>query len=178
MTSEGSPLVDASTMVRGSFSELLCADRSLLPFLNLLHGHDLISPDNPQDMPIDSKAKIQLLAYIAQNMFGLNLRYKYGLYKNTPYSTALLTDCSLLSNSDASNSKPLSSWENLENFIEFATTHNNTEWLEIASTLLFARMSYSILDKNVVRYVSSIKPGVSKQMIRDVYNTLSQLGHI
>lgn len=178
MSSPERPLAYAQTSTSGSFSEFLSTDHALLPFLHLLHSNNLISLPNFQDTPLNLQIKIHLLAYIAQNVFGLNLRYKYGLYKNTPYSTMLLTDCSLISNPADLNSKSLSSWQSLENFIEFATAHNDTTWLDIASTLLFARLSYNILNKNVVMYVSSLKPDIPKHIILDVYNTLSRLGYI
>jgi len=167
------------TWASRSFSELMHTDHNLLPFLNLLHTHNLISlnPDS-QDLPLGAQPKTHLLTYVAQNAFGLKLRYKYGLYKNSPYSPRLYTECGLIQSKRNSTAKLFPNWENLEHFIAFATTHNDVEWLDIAGTLLFARLSYNILDKNIVRYVRSIKPDISPQKVRDVYNTLSCLGHM
>jgi len=72
----------------------------------------------------------------------------------------------------------ISSWEGLENFITFATTYNDVVWLDIASTMLFVHRSYNILDKNIVKYVCSIKPDIHTQKICGVYNAMSKLGYI
>jgi len=173
------PIIEASTWTPSFTSELMVVDQLLQPFLNLLQRHNLIPPNaKSTEVPFKTHPKIHILAYIAQNAFGLKLRYKYGLYKHSPHSPKLLTDLHMISNTGNSTNLTLSSWKGLEDFMAFTAAHDDVAWLDIASTLLFVRLSYDILDKNIVKYVCSIKPNTPPQMIRDVYSTLHKLGHL
>ena len=169
---------NAAMSARDILQDIRIADPNTAPFLKLLYENKLIDCDkNPRDSSVDTRIRIQKFVYFAKNVFGLGFSYVHMLYKHGPYSPSLANDYYLLPDISAANSRLLAHWIRKEEFLQFARTHDDTTWLEIASTLLHVGFSYGLGGSRAAKYVASIKPNYTSDHINNVYANLTQLGY-
>jgi len=162
---------------RALYEECLAkkADVRIEPFLRLLYDNRLIDCDgNPQTAAKKTQIKIQKFVYIAQACFGLNFDYRHTLYIYGPHSPTLTNDYHRIRDiRDVPPGRP-GSWPGEGEFLDFAKKHDDVDWLEIASTLLYLRKAWEVPMDEVIESAERIKYKFSSKRIKGV---LAELQH-
>ncbi|MDD9814105.1 MAG: hypothetical protein OXU37_07590 [Thaumarchaeota archaeon] len=157
-----SPTVKPPTMeeYRGLYEAYLArtANAKIEPFLRMLYDNKLIDcGTNPQKSELGTRIKIQKFVYFAQACFGLNFDYRHTLYIYGPYSPTLANDYFCIQDiKDVPPGKP-GSWSREGEFLGFAKRHNDVDWLEIASTLVYLRKRRGVPLDDLVESAERIK---------------------
>lgn len=155
------------------------ADRRIEPFLRLLRDNGLIEcGTNPRESRLDTRVKTQKFVYFAQECFGLRFRYRHTLYIYGPYSPELATDYYRISDIDDISDGGLDGWGGREKFLEFARSHNDAEWLEIASTLLYIHRDAPLPMERLIFRAKRVKRKHTREHIVEVYNELVKLDFV
>lgn len=147
----------------------------LASFIEFLTNNDLVSFDVLSDTStgFENRLKIQKMVYISQ-LFGLNLKYEYDLYKYGPYSPRLAMDYYELAEvpekyNDERN-VPLSRDFDRDGFLNIVT-QKDTDWLEVATTIIEERIKFPGKDQLVNR-VHTVKPKYTLEVIGNIYDEL------
>ena len=121
----------------------------------------------------ESRLKIQKMVYLA-SFFGLDLGYKYRLYKHGPYSTRLAMDYYELAEVPQ---KYMGEFEGVlpntfdsDGFIN-CVGRKNKNWLEISTTLIEERTKFPNKSQ-LVTHVHKIKPRYTIEYIEQVYDEM------
>ena len=126
------------------------------------------------DEGFESRLKIQKMVYLA-NFFGLDLGYKYSLYKYGPYSTRLAMDYYELAESPQKYEDEfevlLPNTFDSDGFIN-CVDGKNKNWLEISTTLIEERTKFPSKSQ-LVTHVHKIKPRYTTEFIEQVYDEMA-----
>lgn len=133
---------------------------------------------NPRESKLDTRIKIQKFVYFAQKRFGLRFRYRHTRYIYGPYSPELSTDYYRISDMDDIPGGGLDDWGEREKFLDFARFHNDAEWPEIGSTLLYIHSEAPLLMGRLIFRAKRVKRKYSRERIMEVCNELVGLGFI
>ena len=155
------------------------ADYQIEPFLKLLRVNNLIDCDtNPREAKLETRIKIQKFVYFAQEFFGLKFRYRHTLYIYGPYSPELANDYYRINDIGDIPNEGLNGWDKCEQFLEFARSHNDAEWLEIAGTLVYIHVDTPLPIDRLIFRAKRIKRKYSRERIVKVCNELVDIGFI
>lgn len=160
---------------RGMYQKYLDrkADARIEPFLGMLRSDGLIDcGGNPREAGLDTRIKIQKFVYFAQECFGLKFRYRHTLYIYGPYSPELANDYYRISDIDNIPGGGLDDWDGRDKFLDFARAHNDSEWLEIAGTLLYIHRDTPLPMDRLIFRAKRVKRKYSRERIVEVCNEL------
>ena len=150
------------------------------PFLKMLWDHGLINCDtNPEDSTLETRIKVQKFVYFAQKYFGLDFQYNHVMYIYGPYSLDLTGDYFHIRNIRDIPNGGLERWGKREEFLDFAKNHNSTDWLDVASTIIYSRFDDNMKDADMlVKHVQLIKGNFQKEFVVRVRDELVQMGFL
>jgi len=153
-------------------------DGNTATFLKLLCDNRLIDcKTNPNNSTLKDRIKAQKLVYFAQRRFGLKFRYSHSMYLYGPYSVGLANDYFRIGNIHDAPSGGPDGWIKKDDFLEFARSHNDVKWLEIASTMVFTHDVYLEGKRDgLVERVQGIKRGFPKEYVAQVHDDLVKAG--
>lgn len=147
-------------------------DSTLAPFIRFLEHHNLITfdIDGEGEEQFINRFKIQKYVFLAKK-FGMPFTYDHNIYLYGPYSSTLSKDYYKLSrNGDVKNNNTILHPDFNQNDFLIAT-QNNTDWLEIATTLIDRNKTTPdrpvLLDK-----VYAIKPQFDIEFISSILDDL------
>lgn len=128
----------------------------------------------------DDRFKIQKMIYLMK-AFNLELGYDFSLYLRGPYCATLTRDAFIIKDWDKA---PLMKFDDsmqesqFTKFLEAITPHkNDTDWLEVASTLLLIKQNNkSFNDTKVILECKNIKSEHSQLKITDILNEMKESG--
>lgn len=149
------------------------------PFLRLLYDNGLIDcGGNPRASDLKTRIKIQKFVYFAQSCFGMSFDYRHTLYIYGPYSPTLANDYFRIRDiKDVPPGEP-DSWARVEEFLDFAKGHNDVDWLEIASTLLYLHKTRGVAAERLAESAERIKYKFQASQIRGVCKELQRAGFV
>lgn len=161
--------------IRALYEECLAkkADVRIEPFLRLLYDNKLIDcGGNPQAAAKKTQIKIQKFVYFAQTCFGLGFDYRHTLYIYGPHSPTLTNDYFRIRDiKDIPSGKP-GSWPGEGEFLDFAKSHNDVDWLEIASTLVYLYKSRRVPIDELIESAERVKRKFPRAQIENVRSEL------
>ncbi|MDD9825562.1 MAG: hypothetical protein OXU86_02120 [Thaumarchaeota archaeon] len=178
-----SPTVKPPTMeeYRGLYGAYLArtANAKIEPFLRMLYDNKLIDcGTNPQKSELGTRIKIQKFVYFAQACFGLNFDYRHTLYIYGPHSPTLANDYFRIRDiKDVPSGEP-GSWPREREFLDFAKEHNDVDWLEIASTLVYLHKVYRVPADGLIDYAERIKRKFPRPQTEGVCSEMRHAGFI
>jgi len=149
------------------------------PFLRMLYDNGLIDcGTNPRKSELDTRIKIQKFVYFAQACFGLNFDYRHTLYIYGPYSPTLANDYFRIRDIKDVPPGKQGIWEREKEFLDFAENHNDVDWLEISSTLVYLHKAYKVPVEGLIDYAERVKRKFPRQQIEDVRFEIQRAGFI
>lgn len=126
----------------------------------------------------DTRFKIQKYVFLAMPL-GFNLKYDYSLYLKGPYSTDLANDYYAI---DPKKDFKVDStvYDNIVEKLFHFTSNKDSEWLEIAATMLSLSQNYvKKYSKNynkseLIEHTIFIKPWAKREETNKIYETLKE----
>ncbi|MFZ0511422.1 MAG: hypothetical protein WAM14_07445 [Candidatus Nitrosopolaris sp.] len=146
---------------------------NLAGFIKILENKGLLDFNilGESEEHFNNRLKIQKYVYLVK-YYGLDMHYDYNMYLHGPYSQQLAWDCYSL----AKNPEKYDNAMNVtirDQFFELIG-NRDTEWLEVASTLLSLREYFrdraSLLDRT-----ANTKERIPIETIQSVFNELEHL---
>jgi len=166
---------------RGAYEAYLSKKPSskIEPFLRLLYDNELIDcGGNPLNAEERTRTKIQKFVYFAQTCFGLDFGYRHTLYIYGPHSPTLANDYFRVRDiKDVPSGEP-DSWPREGEFLDFAKSHNDADWLEIAGTLVYLRRVYKVPIGGLIDYADRIRYKFPEAQIKGVCEYLQDSGFV
>lgn len=149
------------------------------PFLRLLYDNKLIDCGaNPRESDLKTRIKIQKFVYFAQACFGLDFNYRHTMYIYGPYSPTLANDYFRIRDvKDVPSGEP-GSWSKEREFLDFAKRHDDVDWLEIASTLVYLHSAYRVPIDGLIDYAERVKRKFPRPQIEGVCAEIQRAGFI
>lgn len=141
-------------------------------FIRYLENEGLLTFDviGETEEHFENRLKLQKYVYLA-SYFGLDMDYRYSMYLRGPYSRALAEDYYTLGN-NGFESHALPDDFGHDMFMDFVGG-KNSEWLEIAATMLALNKSFK--DKNcLLERTINMKGRFGREIIESVMEELER----